>query len=259
MEVGLHCYDHRIYLDAVKDRENIRKGAAAMTGAGIPPAGFAAPFGFWSPDVGKAIDAGHFGYSSEFSWACDCFPHYPMDETARYATLQVPVHPIAIGGLLRAGATPAQMVQYYQDIVAIKLARDEPLFFYHHPGHRHWDVVQDLCDRCLQSGARAVTLGAYAAWWKKRALLEPSFGLEGDQAVTTAPGAHPDPGDWGVSVIITRKGGTRVSIPLGESDAGRQPRAAEPYSPPEDITRIREFNLRGEIGRQFTRFQRKFT
>ena len=52
-EIGLHCFDHRIYLDASRDEENIRRGIAAMKEAGLSPASFAAPFGFWSPDLGK--------------------------------------------------------------------------------------------------------------------------------------------------------------------------------------------------------------
>ena len=255
-EIGLHCYEHRIFLDANKDEENMRRGTSALEKAGMRPQAFAAPFGFWSADIGRAIDRAGFRYSSEFSWACDAFPQYPVTYTARYATLQVPVHPVAVGTLKRCGYTPAQMSQYYRDVIAAKVTRGEPLFFYQHPGHRQWDVVRDLCRACLDTGARPVTLGEYADWWKERIALDPEFVLQGN-VVNTSPGTHAGAGGM-FSVIVSRRGEGEVLVPLGQSDAGLPRRTTPRFDPPPDIRRIREFDLRGEIGRQFTRLQRKF-
>ena len=255
-EIGLHCFAHKIYLDVSKDEENIRRGAAAMKDAGLDPAAFAAPFGFWSPDLGRAIDRTGFRYSSEFSWAYDSLPHYPVSGAVRYETLQVPVHPISIGSLRRSGFTPAQMDRYFEHVIASKLSREEPLFFYHHPGHRQGDVVGRLCDRVQSAGVRPVTLGEYAAWWRVRSSLRPTFTLEGD-AVTVSVGEGVT-GAGEVRVSITRSHGEETSVPLPGDDHGRKGRRAQPYSPPADILRIREFDLRGEIGRQFTRLQRRF-
>jgi hypothetical protein len=257
-EIGLHCYDHRIYLDAAKDEENIRRGLSAMNESGLAPSSFAAPFGFWSPDLGRAIDRAGFRYSSEFAWAYDSLPHYPVNHAGRYATMQIPVHPIAIGSLRRCGYTAAQMVQYFHHVVAEKLSRREPLFFYHHPGHGEWDVVRELCDHGRSSGARPVTLGDYAAWWSARCALRPSFRLEGDSVVTSIEGAVPETAACDVSVRISRKGGEETLVPLLSGDSGKERRGVRPYVPPADIARIREFDLRGEIGRQFTRLQRRF-
>ena len=256
-EVGLHCFEHRIFLDARKDEENIRRGAAALEKAGVHAEAFAAPFGFWSSDIGRAIDGAGFRYSSEFAWACDAYPQHPFAGFARYATLQVPVHPVAIGTLKRCGYTSAQMSQYYRDVVAAKVVRGEPLFFYQHPGHGHWDVVRDLCRACLDTGAVPLTLGNYAAWWKERIALSPEFRCEGDVVSTSSGGAERAGEKFSVKITRRREGET--TVPLGGNDAGL-PRREEPvYTPPADIRRIREFDLRGEIGRQFTRFQRKFT
>lgn len=257
-EIGLHCFDHRIYLDAAKDEENIRRGLTAMNQSGLVPSSFAAPFGFWSPDFGRSIDRSGFRYSSEFAWAYDALPHYPVTRGGRYATMQIPVHPIAIGSMRRSGYTPAQMIQYFHDVVVGKLSRREPLFFYHHPGHRQWDVVRDLCDHIRSSGARLLTMGEYAAWWGERRALRPMFRLEGDSVITSIEGVAPGADACDVSVYISRKEGEEVLVPLQEGDSGKERHRVLPYVPPADITRTREFDLRGEIGRQFTRLQRRF-
>jgi hypothetical protein len=150
------------------------------------------------------------------------------------------------------------MSQYFHDVAAQKLSRREPLFFYHHPGHRHWDVVRDLCDHLRGTGARQVTLGEYAAWWNARRALRPSFRLNGDSVVTSIEGVAPGAAGSDVTVCVSWKGGEESIVPLLEGGSGKERYGVIPYVPPADITRIREFDLRGEIGRQFTRLQRRF-
>ena len=257
-EIGLHCYDHRIYLDAGKDEENIRRGVAAMKDAGLSPDSFAAPFGFLRPDLGRAIDNAGFRYSSEFAWAYDALPQFPVSAAGRFSTLQVPVHPVAIGSLLRSGYSPAQMSEYFHSVVAAKLMRREPLFFYHHPGHRQWDVVRDLCEHILECGARPVTMGEFALWWSRRRALRPVFRVVGGSVVTSVEEKSPSPGDCGVNVRISRRGGEEALVPLTGDDRGGEGLITPQYLPPSDILRVREFDLRGEIGRRFTRLQRRF-
>ena len=257
-EIGLHCFEHRIFLDAAKDEENIRRGLSAMRESGLTPGSFAAPFGFWSPDLGRAIDRAGFCYSSEFAWAYDALPQYPVTGAGRYSTLQVPVHPIAIGSLRRCGYTPAQMQQYFHRVVEAKLLRREPLFFYQHPGHRQWDVIRDLCDHAKASGAQPITLGKYASWWSARRALRPSFRLDGDSVITSLDAGAPESVPCDVRVHISRKEAGEVTVPLPAGDAGRERHRIQQFVPPADIARTREFNLRGEIGRQFTRLQRRF-
>ncbi len=257
-EIGLHCFEHRVYLDAAKNGENISRGRSMMQRAGLSPSSFAAPFGFWSPEFGHALDRAEFHFSSEFSWAYDALPHYPVTSSGTYRTLQVPFHPISIGSLLRVGYAPPHMKQYFALMVSAKLNRREPLFFYGHPGHRQWDVVRGLCEDIRNLGARALTLGEYAAWWTARGALRPSFILEGDSVRVSVEGASPGPAGLGVDVLVRRKGGDESLVPLPTGGPDTTLRSSPPFEPPADVARTREFDLRGEIGRQFTRLQRRF-
>jgi hypothetical protein len=258
-EVALHCFDHRIYLDRERDAENIENGISAMKAAGLAPAAFAAPYGFWSPDLGKTIDRGGFSYSSEFGWAYDALPHYPVNATGRYQTLQVPIHPVSVGNLRKAGFHSSGMNKYFRGVVSRKLARREPLLFYHHPGHREWALIRSLCESAQIPGVRALTLGAYAAWWQKRAAVRPRFACDGHSLELTMDPLE-TPEGHGVFVRVSQRGGKEALLPLGTSmPLEAVPwKTVPPFVAPSDIKRMREFDLRGEIGRQFTRLQRRF-
>lgn len=256
-EVGLHCYQHRIFLDASKDAANVRRGLDAMRDAGVPVRAFAAPFGFWSPDLGRTLDDAGFAYSSEFGWAYDTLPHRPVIGGGRFKTLQVPVHPVSIGNLRKAGFTPAQMRTYFADVTARKLSRGEPLFFYHHPGHHEWGVVRAFCELAISRQALPMTLGRFAEWWERRAGVTVQILIQGD-TIETAPAG----GSYAVDAacIVSRRGGETAEVGLGaaiplKNLAWKQ---EQEFMAPADIKRTREFDLRGAIGRQFTRLQRRF-
>jgi hypothetical protein len=260
-EIGLHCYTHRVYLDRSRDSENIVRGLSAMRTAGLAANAFVAPFGFWSPELGNTIDQYGFAYSSEFGWAYDTLPLHPVCRNTRFTTLQVPIHPISIGSLRKAGYSSAEMIRYFQDVMERKTLRHEPLIFYHHPGHRYPDVVQSILDRAMATQARTMSLGAFASWWKERAAVVPSFCLDDGRLISGDRNPHPPPTSNQMWFEVAAKDGSSAVFPLGSTltlkdVAGN---AHPEYSPPEDIARIREFDLRGAIGRQFTRFQRRFT
>jgi len=256
-EVGLHCYEHRVFLDPAKDGANIRRGIDTMTASGLKPRAFAAPFGFWSPALGHCIDDAGFAYSSEFSWAYDTLPHRPVTGGVRFRTLQIPVHPVSIGNLRKAGYTPAQMAGYYAEVVDRKLRRREPLIFYHHPGHREWEVVRSLCRNVRSPDIRAMTLGEYGAWWERRGALRACLTFDAGMLE-----AQSDEGAWDTdfAVRVSRWEGEEAEIGFNRPVAinGIAWHASAAYQPPVDIKRTREFDLRGEIGRQFTRLQRRF-
>jgi hypothetical protein len=256
-EVGLHCYQHRIFLDGAKDAENVKRGVETMRMAGLPARSFAAPFGFWSPELGRTVDGAGFAYSSEFGWAYDAFPHRPVISGCRFSTLQVPVHPVSVGNLRRAGFSPARMKLYYTDIADRKIVRGESLFFYHHPSHHEWGVVRALCEIGISRQARPMTLGQYAGWWEGRSGIEPHFVVERD-SVGIEPPHGPYPAD--VDVIVSRSGGETAQVGIGTKAQLRKLswKHHEDFRPPPDIKRTREFDLRGSIGRQFTRLQRRF-
>jgi hypothetical protein len=258
-ELGLHCYDHRVYLDRERDLKNIRRARAAMSEAGLPSQAFAAPFGFWSPDLGRIIDGEGFAYSSEFGLAYDTLPFTPAVGNVRFATLQVPIHPVSIGSLRMIGYSRSQMTAYYRGVIERKMSLREPLFFYHHPGHRAWDVVERICTMSTMPMIKAVTMGQYAAWWKHRGAARPRAHLEG--GIIDVGLEAPLAGDADLAFRVSRPGGEEavvasgMAIPSERLNWKRNP----PHEIPDDVRRIREFNLRGEIGRQFTRFQRRFT
>lgn len=256
-EVGLHCYQHRIFLDASKDAANVRKGLEAMKRAGVPASAFAAPFGFWSPELGRTVDNAGFAYSSEFSWAYDAFPHRPVISGCRFKTLQVPVHPVSVGSLRKAGFTQVRMKTYFADVIDRKMRRCEPLFFYHHPGHHEWGVIRGLCELALSRDAKPLTLGEYAGWWEGRSGIDPHFVVDGESFESGLPEGRRF---TDVGVTLSRRSGESARVALGakahfRSIPWEQPSA---YAPPNDIKRTREFDLRGAIGRQFTRLQRRF-
>jgi hypothetical protein len=256
-EIGLHCDQHRIFLDGTKDEENMRRGFDALQRAGITVRSFAAPFGFWSPELGKIIDGRKFSYSSEFSWAYDTYPHYPVTGGSRFGTLQVPIHPVSIGNLRKAGYTAAQMTTYFADVAEQKLHRREPLFFYHHPGHHEWQVIRSLCAFMKEHNVRTMTLGAYAEWWQRRSSVPLQLSVDA-ATLDTRPAEGSVSGD--VAVTVTRAGGDEADVALGtvvRLDEILWRRTAS-FRAPHDVKRIREFDLRGAIGRQFTRLQRRF-
>ena len=167
-EIGLHCYEHRVSGDPAWNRRQMARGRDLLDAVGLAPRGFAAPYGTWRPDLASIIDEFGFVYSSEFSCAYDTFPLFPEIHDRLFRTLQVPIHPVSIGSLRQIGATAPQMDEYFRSLTAMKLARQEPLFFYHHPAHRHWDVVRNLLEGVRTLGVKPMTMGAYAMWWKDR-------------------------------------------------------------------------------------------
>lgn len=267
-EVGLHCYDHRVYLDRTKDAENMRVGRNLMESHGLAVRSFASPFGFWSPDFGRMMDDAGFAYSSEFSWAYDTLPHRPVSQGVSYRTLQVPVHPVSIGNLLRIGFTSGQMIEYYAGVIKRKLVRREPLFFYHHPGHREWGVVRTICAEAHGVGVPPMTLAEYAAWWERRATANVRITVEeeesgrgmGKKGKGVEVNADSVPTTLDVFVRVSRQGGEEASVGLGTTTAHDALlwKRAPVYGAPEDIRRMRDFDMRGEIGRQLTRLQRRF-
>jgi hypothetical protein len=257
-EIGVHCFEHRVFLDLKKDLENIRRAKSAMAGAGLTANAFAAPFGFWSPDLGRIIDGEGFSYSSEFGLAYDTMPFVPVIGNVRFGTLQVPVHPVSVGNLRRIGYSATQMTAYYTRVMERKMRYREPLFFYHHPGHHAWEVVERICTMASLPTVRSLTLGEYAAWWKRRSGCNPHALVIGDTIETRLETTHPPVPD--LAFRVSRAGGEVAAIAPGIPAVEKELKWIKASAPgiPADVRRIREFDLRGEIGRQFTRIQRRF-
>ena len=104
-----------------------------------------------------------------------------------------------------------------------------------------------------------MTLGEYAAWWSRRRSLRPVLTFENGTVVTSLEGPSPGPEPCDVEVCIRWNEGEESRAELPGRGSGDDRQRVTPFPPPSDIARIREFDLRGEIGRQFTRLQRRFT
>ncbi len=256
-EIGVHCYQHRSYDDPGPLKENVEHAATLLEDIGIRRSGFSAPYGMWSPTLAQVLDELGFEYSSEFSYAYDTLPLTPSVHEKRFQTLQIPIHPICIGNLLRVGYSPQDQERYFSSVVKSKRQRAEPLFFYHHPSHKNLDVVRNLFETMRNENIRCVSMGEYAAWWKKRSLVKLGIQQTNDDIVSTMA----DPQAQDLMVKISRADEMQALAPLNGTHSLRSlDWASVPVPSPlaDDFRRVKEFDLRQSIGSVFTRFQRDF-
>jgi len=258
-ELGVHCYEHRVYSSYEESLGQLSKAKTALEIVGIFGGGFAAPFGMWNPSLARAVDDLGFAYSSEFSYAYDGYPLLPAWADTVFSTVQVPVHPVCPGTLRQVGYSDDAMRAYYAAVVDAKRRRREPLFFYHHPSHRRWEVIRDVLRDAMGPHIMPTTLGSFAGWWKRRSACRieaasgpgilstrmrspgEGHGLEGvSYRISSSPGKE---------AILSREGEIRL--------ADLRWRDVPLYRPPEDIGRIREFDPRALLGRVYTAMRRR--
>ncbi|MBI5474586.1 MAG: hypothetical protein HY961_19795 [Ignavibacteriae bacterium] len=255
-EIGIHCYEHQVFDSYDENLKNITKAKLKLERAGIASSGFTAPFGMWSVELGRAIDKVGFEYSSEFSYAYDALPLFPMNKDVFFYALQLPIHPICIGSLKQAGYSEVQMNDYFTRVIDAKLARDEPLFFYHHPTHHCFDVMKDIFRRIEELGIGNVTMLEFARWWRRR--LKGTYSVEISTESLRIDLGKMDDSVW-LRVIhpdareaIVRSSGI---VNLNEIAWTSQ----EQYEVPDDIRRIREFDPRQMFGNIFRTVTKKIT
>ncbi len=256
-ELGVHCYEHRVFDSHDDSMKDISRARRVLEEAGVRTEGYAAPFGQWNPAIARALVDLGFMYSSEFSLAYDTLPFFPIVNDVPCPVLQVPIHPICIGSLRRVGYTPQNMNEYFGMAIEQKLARHEPVFFYHHPTHRSWDVVRSLLASVQKMNIVSTTLGAYAHWWKARIRVARALTFDGH--VVSVPG-EPASGAGNVWLRISRSPGEEAIVPFNPrislDDAAWSRQA--PVSIPSDVQRIREFDSRKVLGDLYTRMVRRF-
>ncbi len=260
-EIGVHCYEHKMFVSHEDILKDMTRAVREIEAIGLSPKGFAAPFGMWNEELGKAIDELGFQYSSEFSNAYDTLPLLPHTMRMRYNTLQVPVHPICIGSLMKAGYSSTHMKEYFRKVIDEKLTRAEPVFFYHHPTHHHWDVVESILQSMRDYGIDSVSFGEYARWWKKRHRLKFLATFADDMFSSRSQETSDGDADEGMMLRITTAGGKELLVPIGEAirfQSASWMQTSPPVAPPDDIRRIREFDPRSVLGELHTKFMRKF-
>lgn len=254
-EFGVHCYEHVTYPDHERNRRNFGKALHLMRDAGLHPAGVAAPFGTWNEAVAKVQEDLGFAYASEFSWAYDGFPGFAQRDGEDVGALQVPIHPVCIGSLRRVGYRESHMIDYFTMVVEEKLRRDEPLFFYHHPGHAGWEVMRHLFSHVRRCGIESMTLGAFSSWWKARENVAWNASWSG---TTIALNVSPSVPESMWFRISRREGGEVVVPPAPEIQLSRLVWTDRPDPPPpRDVRRIRDFDPRGMLGSLFTSFSKR--
>jgi hypothetical protein len=255
-EIGLHCYEHRFGNDVKADGVNVRKGADLLQRAGWQVRGFAAPFGTWTPAHGSLIDSLNVAYSSEFGCGYDTLPFVPQVAAGPLKTLQVPVHPISIGSLLRTRMEKQGMQQYYEETSRDLLARGMPLFFYHHPTHRQWDVVRSLVNLFDRPGILKMSLGEYARWWEQRSMLDVGMDLSGSH-ILVKNGDLAFAAD--VYLHVVQIDGRESIVPADEPVSLNTLRSEMPHpvTIPEDLRRIRDVDPRRMLGELYAAMLRR--
>lgn len=167
-EIAYHCYRHRIFSDDAPNRADMAQGLTLLKKSGILPRGYAAPYGEWHPAMTKIVLENKFEYASEFSMDYDNLPFYPFSQNTFSDLLQVPIHPVSVGRLHWARHSESQMIDYYQDVLAQKIAAQEPVFFYHHPGQQRLNVLEHIFKTVNEKRMAKLSFGEYADWWKQR-------------------------------------------------------------------------------------------
>ncbi|MFI5251580.1 MAG: polysaccharide deacetylase family protein [Bacteroidota bacterium] len=240
-EIGIHCFEHKIFDDVESNVKNISMAKNILDDAGLHARGFAAPYGAWNPAIAAAISMSGFEYSSEFSYDYDNLPSYPVAGMLQKSVLQIPVHPISIGSLKRQGFSDEEMIEYFRSAIGMKESSHDPMCFYHHPKNGHEDVLQTIFNHAAEKNVPAMTMHEYSLWWKQRDKVRLSSRYESGKITLTAEGESQN-----IMARITSENGREAFIPAGESilEAEIQWRQKPQVEPlPGDINRIRQFNF----------------
>lgn len=178
-ETGVHCYEHEVYPGVERNAENFSRAAEAMRRAGLSHAGVTVPTGEWNEGIGTAVERCGFTYSSEFGYDYDAFPSYPLIAGAPSTVLQLPIHPVCIGSLLRARMDDEAMFRYFRGVIDRKTAAAEPVCLYHHPTHGHNGVIDRVFSYIQTLGLPMLSYSGYAAWWTARLRSIPEYRWDG--------------------------------------------------------------------------------
>ena len=240
-ELGVHCFNHETFPDYERNVQNIRKAQALLRESRFRLQGFAAPFGTWNNELGRAIIDCGFEYSSEFSYDYDNLPSLPQLRGSDGA-LQVPIHPICIGSLKRHSYNSAQMIRYFASVVERKIALREPIIFYHHPRDMHLKVLEWLFQEMRNEKVPAKAMGEYVSWWKMRTASIPELQYANGKVRLQSVRL-----DKSLYVRLAQANGTEAIIPASEQivleTVRWEPKSAA-WTMPDDYLRARRFNYR---------------
>lgn len=183
-DIQLHCYHHQTYRNRQDNERNLKKGKELLEAVGVPVRGFAAPFGQWNPWLNQALENLNFSYSSEFAIGYDDIPFYPFLGRRFSRVLQIPIHPICLGSLVKAGCSPHEMKCYFERIIGLKYRRGNPILLYGHPKNEmdRFPEIVDFIFSMLKDlqDVWVTTYMEYANWWQRRLMANFEVNIEGD-------------------------------------------------------------------------------
>jgi len=212
-DVQLHCYVHETFGTCGENMENFGKGRDLMVAAGIPVTGFVSPFGKWNPSLDKVLEQLGFSYSSEFALAYDDLPFHPIYDNHRSRVLQVPIHPVCIGSLRKAGFTPDEMKAYFDGIIRYKYDRGLPVLLYGHPRYEI-DGYPEVAGHLFSAmsalkDAWVTTFTGFAAWWQYRLGVKYEAMVKKDRLIIRTGNTDPS-----LQVHLERSDGKEAQLPL---------------------------------------------
>ena len=242
-EVGIHCYHHTTFDTVSENVANFSKAVQLLQKSGIEPIGAAAPFGRWNEAVGQAYEQLDLRLSSEFSYSYDTLPSFPWIGERESPVLQIPIHPICIGSMLRTGYSPEEMLSYFVRVVERKIFEREPICFYHHPTHHLLDVIKGIFQYLQHHGIEHLSYSQYASWWNKRNAQRTRMSYDESLKELTAD-QMPDPAvKWRVSFPDGSESIASLNNVTNLAEMKKQ-KLTRSFTPPPDLGRIRAFDWR---------------
>jgi hypothetical protein len=167
-EIGIHCYEHIVHNSKILNEENFLKAMSKLSSITAKIKGIAAPTGRWNSSLQSAFETLGFEYSSEFGYDYDNLPSYPWSNGRKSTVMQIPIHPVCIGSMLRAKMTPPEMFNYFRNVIDQNLLIGEPICLYHHPTHANNDVFEKVFQYISEKKIIPLSFTQYCAWWKTR-------------------------------------------------------------------------------------------
>ena len=243
-EVGIHCYEHLSYSTDELNFQNFSRAQSLLNQCGITAQGAAAPYGTWNLSVAAVFEQLGMQFSSEFSLDYDDLPFFPFLNDRFSPVLQMPIHPICVGSMLRSGYSSAEMKEYFRQLIDLKILLREPLCLYHHPTHHHLEIFEDVFQYVRLKHVENLSYSEYAEWWKKRNAIDLKFEYHRKENSVTATASDSTSNVYWRIVLpdgkeaITNSGGL---IPINSLHL-QSPAPKPPV--PADIARIRRFDGR---------------
>lgn len=167
-EIALHGYEHGTSTSYEHVFNNIERGLQLLKDAGLNPKGFCAPYGIWNDTLAEVLQKFEFEYTSEFTVGYDSHPFPSLHQKKELNTLQIPIHPICTGSLNRKKASLEDMNTYFLGVMENKLARNEPVLFYHHPLQTGTELWNEIFKKVNELELTKLSFSEYATFWKQR-------------------------------------------------------------------------------------------